>query len=282
MGIVGSATFQAIVLYRVAAAHPDAATQLLKQARAAGFLAALFLLLGTGLRLLAQLHSLVEPGEPITRELLDLLLGSEWGHAWKIQAGVALGTLIFIPLIRSTLVLVPLAAAVVTVFPLTGHAAEHPWGAKAGVLLHGIHQLGGGMWIGALVLVVVAGYGSTRKLETGERHRVIATLVHSYSPVALVGVGTAVLIGLVLGYGYLHSVSAIWATAYGRTLLVKTGFLAGTAAIGAYNWRRVRPTLGESVASERLFRSATMELILGALLLGATAVLVALPAPAME
>lgn len=85
-----------------------------------------------------------------------------------------------------------------------------------------------------------------------------------------------------MAYGYLGSISALWTSSYGQTLLVKTGLLVLTAGLGAYNWRMVRPALGSSVASQRLLRSATIELIVGTLLLLATAVLVALPAPSMN
>jgi putative copper resistance protein D len=151
-----------------------------------------------------------------------------------------------------------------------------------GVGLHAVHQLGGGAWIGTLFLVVAAGYGGTRDLPESERHPLIAALVHAYSPVALAGVTTAVLAGVALALGSIEPVSALWSTGYGRTLLLKLLLLGGTAAIGAYNWRRVRPRLGHEESTGRLYRSATLELILGALLLGATAILVALPAPGLE
>ncbi|HEU5050718.1 MAG TPA: CopD family protein, partial [Gemmatimonadales bacterium] len=73
----------------------------------------------------------------------------------------------------------------------------------------------------------------------------------------------------------------LFATGYGRVLLVKIGLLAGVAALGAWNWRRVRPALGSAPGAGRLRMSATAELVLGTLLLGATAILVALPAPAL-
>jgi putative copper export protein len=283
MGLVGAATFQSIVQFRLTSPHPIASARLLSRARAAALFSAGLLLASALLRLYGQLRLFVDPGEPLTGETFRLVtLESEWGRAWLIQAVIALVVLLLPLAIRSTWLLVPLATAVVTVGPLTGHAVENPWGQQVGLFLHGIHQLGGGVWIGTLFLVIIAGYGGTRGIEPEERHRVIARLVHSYSPVALVGVGTAIAAGLVLAFGYLSSIADLWSTGYGRALLIKTSFLVCTAGIGAYNWRRVRPGLGESTASDRLFRSATLELILGSLLLGATAVLVNLAAPAME
>ena len=283
MGLVGAATFQGIVHLRLARPFPGSTPSILARVRAAAFLAALFLVFGESLKLLGQLRSFVEPGEALTREIFNLVLfESSWGHSWQLQAAAAGVTLLVVLFVRNTWVLVPLALLTVGLAPLTGHAIEHPWGTSMGIFLHGVHQLGGGAWIGTLFLVIAAGYGGSRQMPDGERHPFIAALVHAYSPVALVGVGTAVTAGGVLAFGYLEPLSTLWSSGYGRMLVLKIALMGGTAAIGAYNWRRVRPQLGEADSSRRLYRSATLELIIGSLLLGATSILVALPAPALE
>jgi putative copper export protein len=283
IGLVGAATFQGIVHLRLARQFPGATPSILARVRAAAFLAALFLVFGEALKLLGQLRSFVEPGEALTREIFDLVVfESSWGHSWQLQAVAAGVTLLVVLLVRSTWVLIPLALITAGLAPLTGHAIENPWGANVGVFLHGLHQLGGGAWIGTLFLVIAAGYGGSRELPDAERHPFIAALVHAYSPIALAGVATAVLAGLVLAFGYLDPLNTLWSTGYGRMLIIKILLLGGTAAIGAYNWRLVRPRLGGEASSRRLYRSATAELIIGSLLLGATAILVALPAPALE
>ena len=55
--------------------------------------------------------------------------------------------------------------------------------------------------------------------------------------------------------------------------------MLGVVTMGAWNWRRIRPSLGESDSEETIRHSATMELTFGALVLLATAVLVTLPSP---
>jgi putative copper export protein len=64
-------------------------------------------------------------------------------------------------------------------------------------------------------------------------------------------------------------------------LLLKLAVLSPVAATGAYNWLRVRPALGGDAGAARIRRSATAELAVGALVLLATAALVATPT-AME
>ena len=78
---------------------------------------------------------------------------------------------------------------------------------------------------------------------------------------------------------HLPSVHALFNSGWGRILLVKLALVAATAAIGGWNWRRVRPTLGASGSSDRLQKSARAELAVGAMVVLATAVLVGLPLP---
>jgi copper transport protein len=74
------------------------------------------------------------------------------------------------------------------------------------------------------------------------------------------------------------SLAALRETVYGQRLLVKLTLLVLLVGIGTYNWRVVRPSLGGRGASRRLLRASLVELTIGALILGVTASLVALPA----
>jgi putative copper export protein len=282
LGLTGAATFQAVVRRRIRPDYPEASAVLLAGTRRVAVVLVILLIIATALRLLGQAHSLVEPGEPVTGDLYRALLGTAWGHDWILQEGVALAALLVLLLVRDTRVLVPFALLVAGLGPLTGHAAEYPLGRFLGVAIHGIHQLGGGVWLGTLAMIVVVGYGGTRRQDDAARHRIIARLVGAFSPLALIGVTVAVVAGLILSYQYVGSFGAILPTSYGQTLLIKVTLLAITAMIGAWNWRRVRPTLGEAGTSTRLLRSATLELIIGTLLLGATAFLVGMEAPGMH
>jgi copper transport protein len=77
----------------------------------------------------------------------------------------------------------------------------------------------------------------------------------------------------------LGAVSDLWATPYGRALLLKLALLAAVAALGWHHWRRAGPRLGTAEAVPPLRRSIRAEVALGALVLLVTAVLVALPTP---
>ncbi|MGH7659213.1 MAG: CopD family protein, partial [Gemmatimonadales bacterium] len=104
-------------------------------------------------------------------------------------------------------------------------------------------------------------------------------MVHRFNPLALTGAAVVVTGGGLLSFAYVGLIEQNWGTAYGLTLLVKIGLLLMVLVLGAYNWRRLRPRLGLPSGSETLRRTATIELIVGSLVLLATAILVHLPAP---
>jgi putative copper export protein len=244
--------------------------------------AAALLVVAHLLRAYGQVRSFLDPGEPLTWEVArPMLTQTTWGAAWHLQLLLALVTLPLAWLGRRwpALGLGALGTAtlgVVITAPLTGHAAEHPWGRQLGIGLHAVHLLGGGLWIGTLFTMTVAGL---RPAPTGGDHVSVARMVATFSPVALTGAALAITAGSLLAVAYVGDVSSLLNTRYGQTLLVKLTLLTLTLALGAWNWRRLRPRLGEAPATRALTRSATIELSLAALLIAATAVLVALPAP---
>jgi copper transport protein len=227
-----------------------------------------------------QVRSFLEPFEPFTLTAArPILLQTAWGRGWQLQFAAALTCLplAFAARRRPAPGLGLLATAVIAVTaasPLTGHAVEHPWGKGLGVGLHALHLIGGGVWLGSLGTMLFTGLRSA-----GGEHAAVARMVRSFSPMALAGAGTAAGAGALLGFAYIGDLPSLVGTQYGRTLLVKVGLLLVTMGLGAWNWRRMAPRLGQADATRAIARSATVELVVGLLLVAATAVLVALPAP---
>ncbi len=83
--------------------------------------------------------------------------------------------------------------------------------------------------------------------------------------------------GVFAAWLHLGEVSALWQTDDGQTLLVKLGILSLVAGTGAYNWLRVKPTLGNASSATRIQRPARIELVVGAFVIIVTSVLVATP-----
>ena len=147
--------------------------------------------------------------------------------------------------------------------------------------VNAIHILAASTWLGTLLVLSIVGIrGVIRAGPPGlTRAELVCDLVNSFSPLALTAATIVALTGLTTAWLHLKRVSSLWATSYGITLVVKLIFVACVVVMGAWNWRRVRPTLGESGSEETIRRSATVELTFGALVLLATSVLVSLPSP---
>lgn len=240
---------------------------------------AVVLVLGAAARLYAQTWSVFGLDEPVTLELVRVIaIESRWAGGWQPQAGVAVlavvGAAWWIrwPVGGWWLTAFAAVGAWITL-PLTGHAAsfESPLPHLAQVA----HGIGAGLWVGALAVVVVV--ASPLRREPGGQGR-IADLVRRFSPMALAAVSTIALSGVVASVSYLGSVGDLWATAYGRALLLKVGLFLATGAVGAYNWRRLTPRL-EASGPGRLLRWVRLELLLATAVLLVTAVLVHLAMP---
>jgi len=148
-------------------------------------------------------------------------------------------------------------------------------------LVNPVHALAAGLWIGTLFVLVVAGIGAVLRHERGRGRRgtLVAEMVNGFSPLALAsGIGV-VIFGVITAWRHLPKIDALWTTPYGWALIAKLVFVAMVFALGAWNWRRQRPTLGSESAADAIRRSAIAELSVAGVVLVVTAILISLPAP---
>jgi putative copper export protein len=148
-------------------------------------------------------------------------------------------------------------------------------------LVNPLHVLSAGLWIGTLFVLLVAGLTLILRHEAARerRGRLAADMVHAFSPLALVASGFVALFGVITAWKHLTPLSSLWTTPYGYALIAKLLVVAIVVALGAFNWRRQRPTLGTSDAAVSIARSASAELTAAFVVLVITAVLVSLPSP---
>ena len=147
--------------------------------------------------------------------------------------------------------------------------------------VNAVHILAASSWLGTLLVLFIVGIrGVVRAGPPGAtRAELVADLVTSFSPLALTAASVVALTGATTAWLHLKRISSLWTTSYGVALMVKLVFVLGVVIMGAWNWKRVRPELGESGSEQTVRRSAAMELLFGSLVLVATAVLVSLPSP---
>ena len=201
----------------------------------------------------------------------ETFAGRVW--TWRLAVALALGIVAWFLTpgrIATTLIFV-ISVALLAFQSVTSHAVDK--GAFA-IAVHFTHQAAAGMWIGALVsLLIGASYGHAG----ADWIRSATTRV---STIAGWSVAVLIVTGLVrawdaLGLRFDLLVNSI----YGRTLLWKVGTAGTVILIGGYNRYRLVGSIGESSARAALIRNVTVECVLLAAVLGWSVVLANTPPP---
>jgi putative copper export protein len=147
------------------------------------------------------------------------------------------------------------------------------------VTLDVLHVAAAGVWLGGLLMVLVAGIPAMKRLTDGNPDAAVGALISSFHPVALFCAPIVVIAGLGTALIRLGGLSAVWPTAYGRTLLLKVALFACVAAVGTYNALRGRRRLGAPDGTRRIRLTGSVELLLASLVLVVTTYLVGTPVP---
>jgi copper transport protein len=144
-------------------------------------------------------------------------------------------------------VLTAAAAYLVLTPALSGHASIQ----TTAVFLPSdfIHVLAASVWVGGIASLLLALTAATRRLQAGERSRLLLAALRRFSPLALASVIALALTGTVQAYIEVRSLHGLLHSTYGALVLVKTGLLAGLAALGWLNRERVIPALGSLAAA---------------------------------
>ena len=148
-------------------------------------------------------------------------------------------------------------------------------------LINPLHEAAASLWIGTLFVMLAAGIAAVlRQAGPAEaRGAAVAAMVSRFSPLAL---GAAALLGttgVITAVRHLKRFSSLWTTPYGYAFDVKLLLVLCVVALGAWNWRRMKPKLGDEAGALAIRRSARTELIVAGLVLLVTGILVSLPAP---
>jgi putative copper export protein len=281
LGVIGAAAFRILILPAAGLTAPS----LDRATATAGVAGAAILVAGVLARLYAQAYVSFGLDEPLTPELIWIVATDlpPWSTGWMVQFAAAVASLAAFGMaragIRAGWALAALAAlAVAGSAPFTGHAvSQDDWYALP-IALQAAHVLGAGVWIGGLLVMIAAGVPVLARYPAADPSPV-AALVNAFSPFALGGAALLALTGVVTTILYLHTVSDLWTTRYGVTLLLKVAMVAAVAGAGYVNWQHVRPRLSTPGSGDVLRQTATIELLLALAVLAITAVLVGLPQP---
>ena len=285
--VIGALAFGIIILASLAhrPVSADAVRTMRGRAAALGAWAAIALAFTALLRLYAQSLAMHGAADAFDGELvMTMITGTGWGTGWILEVGAAVIAIAGFLIARrgrsAGWAIAGAAGLALALTPaLSGHAAATPGLTLAAILADALHVIGAAGWIGSLLLVIGAGIPVAMRLAPDQRGATVAHLVNAFSPVALVFAALLVLTGTFAGWLHIGFSSALWTSDYGQMLLRKLVVLGAVIGLGAWNWLRVKPTLGSEAAATRLRRSAATEIALAVVVVIITAALVATPPP---
>jgi putative copper export protein len=177
---------------------------------------------------------------------------------WERLARVAAEGLAFVFCIRQFGFPAPLAMLAAALLSVAGHATVYQQ--PGAVFVDVVHVLSAGMWAGGILAL------ATLHPPDGWRSPVARALLDRFGGVALIAFAVTALTGVLRASDQIHDVSGLWTTTYGEVLGLKSIGVAIMLVLSAVAWRRRVPF-------------ARAEAALAVLVVAATAVLAAFPAP---
>ncbi len=281
--LVGVTTFRNLVLPRARAIDVEMKARMEQRAAVMGLAASVLVIIAALARLYLESRMMMNAMPEMHMSMTRMAMHTQWGRALRLEIGATLVALLAFALAarrsRGAWVVATISAVVIAVTPaLSGHAAASPRFTSLMIGTDFLHVLSGSAWLGSLLAVMVVGVPLSLTLEGAERWRAVASLVNSFSPVALAAAALVVFSGVIASWVHLEHLTALWQTAYGQVLLVKLFLVAIALSIGAYNSRQVQPRLATEAGTGHLRRSALVELSVGFLILLVTGFLTGISA----
>lgn len=200
------------------------------------------------------------------------VLGSTYGTAHIVRLGILAAVAVLLGPLRQgqasrtdLILLGGLAVVGLGTWPIAGHPVASPLPAVS-IAVDVVHLAAMSFWLGGLV--VLAGFVLRRADE-----RELSAILPRWSRWAALAVTWLALAGVILAVIEVRSVGALFATSYGRLLLVKVGLVAVVLAIAIYSRhlvvRRIAPT-----RPQVLRLSVLVEAVVLAVVVAVTSVLV--------
>lgn len=273
--LIGTTVFRTLVLPRAVEINTDTRARMEQRAAVLGLTASVLVILAALARINLESEMMSAMPGMRTMSMMDMAMHTRWGFALRLELGAALVALVSFALavrrLRGAWPVASVSAIALAVTPaLAGHAAASPKFTSLMIATDFLHVLGASSWLGSLFAVMIIGVPLSFALDGAERWSSVASLVNSFSPLALASASVVVVSGFIASWVHLEHLSALWQTVYGQTLLIKLALVATTLIVGAYNFRRVQPRLVREEGITHLRRSASLELLVGFLILVVT------------
>lgn len=156
------------------------------------------------------------------------------------------------------------ALGIVRTNGMTGHVLDLPGWSQVVVFAHLLVVC---LWIGGLLVLLLA-------VLPGRDRDVLAAVLPRYSRLAMVSVAVLTVMGALLAWRIVGSVTALLHTGYGQLLLLKLALFAGLLLFGFASKTWVDRRLRVAATTRGLAVSVTAEAVLAVVVLGVAAFLV--------
>lgn len=275
--LVGAMVFRLFVLHDARLSPEVTADAVDRTKRLAN--AVLFLFAITTLwRLSAEADLIPTAGTARFAAMVSVARDTMWGHGWLVGGvGVviaALGLLIAATSFTGWIVAALGVVAICVAEALTGHAAASVHRAALATAVDVAHVLSAGGWLGGLATVLMCGLPATGRVDSNNRRQAGHQLVRAYHRAAIQCVTLLIITAALGAWMRLDTPSDLWTSGYGRILIGKMMLLGVLIGFGFFHWKTIiAPEWGDDTRF-RFQRSATAELVVGAIVIGLTAVLV--------
>lgn len=177
-----------------------------------------------------------------------ILFQTHYGHVWTVRAAaLAVCLVLWVLAWRRagprviTYLLLASTLVVAWSFSAAGHGADRGAFAVA-EMADWVHLLAAGAWGGGLVALSLTFLAEAAD-NAPERTQQVARAARRFSSVAALGLLGVVLTGIYSAWLDLNTIAALWATPYGRALLVKLGLLVPLVTLAAFNRFSTVPAL---------------------------------------
>ena len=208
-------------------------------------------------------------------DLTDLLIGSTFGRGWMLQLAATIALLFGLraskPMRWNALAIVCVALAISASF--LGHPAAVPEVAALAMGLDAVHVLAAGGWAGSIIVLAIAALPLILSVPTGHRVETARNLMRAFSPLALSCAAILTVTGAIGGWLQLRELGLVFGSPYGLVLFRKVMVVLLIAALGAYHWRVVQPSVGSDRSLRLLRGSLVVDVALVLLVLVLTAIL---------
>jgi copper resistance protein D len=200
----------------------------------------------------------------------EVLLDTQFGQVSLMRLAVAVALSICVVIRQDAWVSLTLATILLATIAWLGHSGAAP--SVYFTVADALHVTAAGAWLGGLVPLALF-LAALRRQKDADAVSIGTTVTRRFSMLGIAMVAALLITGLINTWNLVGSVEDLFATAYGRLLLVKIAVFALMVTVAAINRYRLTPRLKEPGTMGLLQRNTLIETALGVLIIAIVAAL---------